>query len=130
MTDPTDTAVASPATLREPPEIELPSGADLAVSRDTDFFHVVEHLDERERVVLARVRAWCDDAVAPVANGYWERAEFPAALVPGYAQLGVAGGSLSGYGCPGLSPLAEGMVAAELARGDGSIATFGPSPIL
>jgi alkylation response protein AidB-like acyl-CoA dehydrogenase len=31
---------------------------------------------------------------------------------------------MPGYGCPGLSPLAEGMVAAELARGDGSIATF------
>ena len=29
-----------------------------------------------------------------------------------------------GDGCPGLSFLAEGMIAAELARGDGSIATL------
>ena len=36
----------------------------------------------------------------------------------------MAGGALRGFGCPGLSPLAEGLVAAELARGDGSIATF------
>lgn len=120
MTDQIDTAVASTALQ----EIALPSGADLAVSRATDFFHVVEHLSPAEQAVLARVREWCDTAVAPVANDFWERAEFPAPLVPGYAQLGVAGGSLTGYGCPGLSPLAEGMVAAELARGDGSVATF------
>ena len=131
MTDPTDTAITStsvlqdaPSAPQEAPEIELPSGADLAVTRVTDFFHVAEQLPQAEQDVLARVRAWCDEAVAPVANEFWERAEFPATLVPGYAQLGVAGGSLSGYGCPGLSPLAEGMVAAELARGDGSVATF------
>ncbi|MGE3287734.1 MAG: acyl-CoA dehydrogenase family protein [Pseudonocardia sp.] len=120
MTDTTDhTAVVDPAAA-----IQLPSGADLARSRETDFYHVADHLDEQERAVLARVREYCDTEVAPVANDFWERAEFPAPLVDGYRRLGVAGGSLSGYGCPGLSPLAEGMVAAELARGDGSIATF------
>ena len=74
--------------------------------------------------MLARVRDYCDTQVAPVANDYWERAEFPMPLVAGYRELGVAGGALRGFGCPGLSPLAEGLVAAELARGDGSIATF------
>jgi glutaryl-CoA dehydrogenase len=113
---------AAPADLDRP--MELPRGDDLARSRDTDFFSVGELLDERERAVLRRVREYCDTQVAPVANDYWERAEFPAPLVPGYRELGVAGGSLSGFGCPGLTPLAEGMVAAELARGDGSIATF------
>ena len=71
-----------------------------------------------------RVREYCDTQVAPVVNDYWERAEFPTPLVAGYRELGVAGGALRGFGCPGLSPLAEGLVAAELARGDGSIATF------
>lgn len=104
--------------------LEMPHGNDLAMSRGTDFFHVAEQLNEREREVLRRVREYCDTQVAPVANEYWERAEFPIPLVEGYRKLEVAGGALSGYGCPGLSPLAEGMVAAELARGDGSIATF------
>ena len=65
----------------------------------------------------------CDTQVAPVVNDYWERAEFPLALVAGYRELGVAGGTLTGHGC-GLSPVAEGLVAAELARRDGSNATF------
>jgi glutaryl-CoA dehydrogenase len=139
VTDLTDTAAGPPAVIdpragNEPPGaelpgigpsgIELPRGDDLAASRGTDFFAIGDHLDERERAVLARVRDWCDTEVAPVANEYWERAEFPMALVPGYRELGVAGGALHGHGCPGLSALAEGLVAAELARGDGSIATF------
>jgi glutaryl-CoA dehydrogenase len=123
VTDLTDTATGRPADL-EPARMELPLGDDLAASRDTDFFAVGDHLDDRERALLARVREYCDTQVAPVVNEYWERAEFPLPLVAGYRELGVAGGALRGHGCPGLSPLAEGLVAAELARGDGSIATF------
>ena len=52
------------------------------------------------------------------------RAEFPVELVAGLRALGIAGASIVGDGCPGLSFLAEGMIAAELARGDGSIATL------
>src|SRR5688500_2646480 len=118
----TQTMNETDAGPRTPDEmVDLPTGDDLALSRDTDFFHVAEYLSDRERAVLGQVRAYCDTVVAPVANEYWERAEFPVALLEGYRALGVAGGALEGYGCPGLSPLAEGMVAAELARGDGSI---------
>ncbi len=38
--------------------------------------------------------------VAPVIADYWERAEFPYPLVPGFAALGLAGGPIKGYGCP------------------------------
>src|SRR6185436_1720321 len=60
----------------------------------------------------------------PVINDYWDRAEFPWPLVPKLAGLGLAGYTIEGYGCPGLSPLELGMVTLELARGDGSITTF------
>jgi glutaryl-CoA dehydrogenase len=123
VTDLTDAATGR-LTLDESAPLALPDGGDLALSRGTDFFDISAQIDERERALLARVRDYCDTEVAPVANDYWERAEFPAPLVAGYRALGVAGGTLRGYGCPGLSPVAEGMVAAELARGDGSIATF------
>ena len=115
----------SAVRLDEAVPIALPNGDDLALARGTDFFHIGDHLEERERTLLAQVREYCDTQVAPVANDFWERAEFPAQLVAGYRALGVAGGTLTGHGCPGLSPVAEGLVAAELARGDGSIATFG-----
>ena len=81
-------------------------------------------MTDREREIRDRVRVWCDTEVAPAAAGYWERAEFPVELAKGYGRLGIAGASIVGDGCPGLSYLAEGMIAAELARGDGSIATL------
>jgi glutaryl-CoA dehydrogenase len=71
-----------------------------------------------------RVRAFCDEEVVPIINDYWERAEFPFELIPKLAELGLVGGTIKGYGCPGLSAVAVGIGAAELSRGDGSIETF------
>ena len=97
---------------------------DLARAQGTDFFAMDGLLTDQERAIRDRVRAFSDDQLSPVANEYWERAEFPAALVPAYAGLRVAGGAIQDYGCPGMSPVAEGLVALELARGDGSFSTF------
>lgn len=97
---------------------------ELGRSHGTDFFSVDDLLTDDERAIRDRVRAFSDDEVLPVANSYWERAEFPFELVPAYAGLRVAGGTIQGYGCPGMSAVAEGMVALELARGDGSFSTF------
>jgi glutaryl-CoA dehydrogenase len=66
-------------------------------------------LTQQERSIRDRVRAFADNELIPVANKYWERAEFPAELLPAYAGLGVAGGAIQGYGCPGMSPVAEGL---------------------
>jgi glutaryl-CoA dehydrogenase len=97
---------------------------DLARAQGTDFFAMDGLLTDQERAIRDRVRAFSDEQLIPVANEYWERAEFPAALVPAYAGLRVAGGAIQDYGCPGMSPVAEGLVALELARGDGSFSTF------
>ncbi len=40
------------------------------------------------------------------------------------AALNIAGGSIRGYGCPGISTTAAGLIALELARGDASVCTF------
>ena len=40
------------------------------------------------------------------------------------AELGLYGEDIEGYGCPGMSPLARGLVNMELHRGDGSLGTF------
>lgn len=71
-----------------------------------------------------RIRAFGRDVVFDVINEYWERAEFPPEVIKGLAELGIAGGQISGYGCPGLSELAMGIVARELAMIDGSVNTF------
>lgn len=96
----------------------------LGQSLGTDFYLMDELLTEQERSVRDKVRNFSDKEVIPIINDYWERAEFPFELVPKLASLGLAGADIQGYGCPGLSPVAAGLVALELARGDASVCTF------
>ena len=97
---------------------------ELGQSLGTDFYLMDELLTEQERNVRDKVRNFSDKAVIPIINDYWERAEFPFELVPKLAALGLAGADIKGYGCPGLSPVAAGLMALELARGDASVCTF------
>ena len=90
----------------------------------SDYYRLDEQLTDDERAIRDRVRAFGADEVLPVINAYWERAEFPFELVPKLAALGVAGTTIDGYGCPGMSRLAAGIVSRELARADGSLNTF------
>jgi glutaryl-CoA dehydrogenase len=91
---------------------------------DADFYALELLLDDQDRALLHRVRAFMETEVLPIINHYWTRARFPHQLLPGLAELGIAGLPYRGYGCPGRSPLLDGMMAMELARTDPSIATF------
>ncbi len=89
-----------------------------------DFYHISAILNEEDQTLLRRVGAFLESEVAPIINQYWIREEFPHQLVPGLADLGIAGLAYHGYGCPGKSALLDGFVTMELARADSSIATF------
>ncbi|MFL5625797.1 MAG: acyl-CoA dehydrogenase family protein, partial [Ktedonobacteraceae bacterium] len=98
--------------------------AELTQASGTDFYLMDELLTTEERSIRDKLRTFCDKEVIPIINDYWERAEFPFELVPRLAALNIAGGSIKGYGCPGMSAVASGLIALELARGDASICTF------
>ncbi len=89
-----------------------------------DFYAVDDLLTAGERDVRERVRAFVETEVLPVANDYWQRGEPARPLLPKLGALGVVGGTIPGFGCPGLSSVAAGLVQMELARGDGSLATI------
>jgi glutaryl-CoA dehydrogenase len=95
-----------------------------ATAGTSDLYLTDDLLSAEEREIRDRVRRFCDEEVRPIINGYWERAEFPFPLISKLAELGVCGGTIQGYGCPGFGPLAAGLVAMELGRGDGSVSTF------
>jgi glutaryl-CoA dehydrogenase len=94
------------------------------MSADADFYALELLLDDQDQALLHRVRGFMEKEVQPIINRYWTRAKFPHELLPGLRELSIAGLPYSGYGCPGKSPLLDGMVAMELARTDPSIATF------
>jgi len=98
--------------------------ADVTRSLGTDYYLLDELLTDEEREVRDRVRAFADREVIPVINEYWDKAQFPFELIPKVAELNIAGTTIEGYGCPGMSHLAGVLVAMEMARGDGSLNTF------
>ena len=98
--------------------------ADVTRSLGTDYYVLDDLFTDEEREVRDKVRAFADTEVIPIINSYWEKAEFPFELVPKVAALGIAGGAIEGYGCPGMSHTAAGLVAIEMSRGDGSLNTF------
>ncbi len=97
---------------------------DFSQSLGTDFYQLEDRLTDEERALRDKVRAFTDAEVIPVINQHWEAAQFPFDLVPKLAALDISGYTIEGYGCPGMSRLAAGLVSAEVARGDGSINTF------
>ena len=92
--------------------------------RRVDFYALDDLLTPEEREIRDRLRDFCAREVTPVASRYWEAAEFPFELIPKMAGLNLAGGTIEGYGCPGMSWVAAGLVAQEWARSDGSVGTF------
>jgi glutaryl-CoA dehydrogenase len=106
--------------LTAPPELFEGLGHSLA----TDYFFLREQLTEQQLEILRRIRLFVDDEVLPVIGDYWERAEMPWPLIRRLGELGVVGEDIQGYGCPGLDPIACGLVHMELNRGDGSLGTF------
>ena len=110
-------------TISSAPSTEAPA-AVRAGAATSDYFRLDDDLTPEEIAIRDRVREFAQQRVLPVINDYWERAEFPWELVPGLAELGIIGTTIQGYGCPGMSRKAAGMVAREMARADGSINTF------
>ena len=98
--------------------------AHLGDALATDYFHVREQFTDEQWELFMATRRFVDREVLPAINEYWEAAELPWPLMRRLAVLGLYGEDIEGYGCPGMSPLARGLVNMELHRGDGSIGTF------
>jgi glutaryl-CoA dehydrogenase len=97
---------------------------NLGHALSTDYFFLREQLSDDELAILRLVRRFVDDEVLPVIGGYWERAELPWPLIHRLGEMGIVGEEIDGYGCPGLSPIACGLMHMELNRGDGSLGTL------
>jgi glutaryl-CoA dehydrogenase len=98
--------------------------AHLGDALATDYFQLREQFTEEQWGHFITARRFVDEEVLPTINGYWEAAELPWPLMRRLAELGLLGEDIRGHGCPGMSPVARGLVNMELHRGDGSLGTF------
>ncbi|RVW32468.1 Acyl-coenzyme A oxidase 4, peroxisomal [Vitis vinifera] len=90
----------------------------------SDYYQFDDLLTPEEQALRMKVRECVEKEIAPIMTEYWEKAEFPFHVVPKLAALRIAGGTIKGYGCPGLSVTASAITTAEVSRVDASCSTF------
>jgi glutaryl-CoA dehydrogenase len=90
----------------------------------SDFFGFEDQLSDREKGVLADLRAYLQTEVKPGVNRHWADATFPHEIVKGLAGLGLFGMPWEETRPFENSAVFRGWVALELARVDASVATF------
>ncbi|XP_019450332.1 PREDICTED: acyl-coenzyme A oxidase 4, peroxisomal-like isoform X2 [Lupinus angustifolius] len=90
----------------------------------SDYFELDDLLTPEEKSIRNKVRDLMEKEIAPIMTEYWEKAKFPFQIIPKIGSLNIAGATIKGYGCPGLSVTASALAAAEIARVDASCSTF------
>ncbi|XP_041028089.1 acyl-coenzyme A oxidase 4, peroxisomal isoform X1 [Juglans microcarpa x Juglans regia] len=90
----------------------------------SDYYQLDDLLTPEEQAVRMKVRACMEQEIAPIMTEYWEKAKFPFHVIPKLGALRIAGGTIKGYGCPGLSITGSALATAEVARVDASCSTF------
>jgi glutaryl-CoA dehydrogenase len=79
---------------------------------------------DEELMVRQTVRDFVTKEILPVLQECHRQEKFPMDLIPRFAEMGLLGSSLHGYGCAGLGPVAYGLLIQELERGDSGIRSF------
>jgi glutaryl-CoA dehydrogenase len=90
----------------------------------SDFLDIDAHLSDEEIGVREKVRSFVRETIKPNIEGWYDEAVFPKEIVPEFAELGLLGMHLSGYGCAGRSAVEYGLACMELEAGDSGLRTF------
>ncbi len=91
---------------------------------ESDFYGFQQQLTEQERTSLGQLRQYLEREVAPIADEYWARAEFPMQVIAPLAELGMYGPGVPLVRQFENSAVYRGWAALELGRVDASVATF------
>jgi len=89
-----------------------------------DYYGIDEELTSEERQIRDATRRFMDARVQPIISRCYQDGVFPTDLIPGFAELGLLGANLEGYGCAGMGDVAYGLAMQELERCDSGIRSF------
>ncbi|HLP23930.1 MAG TPA: acyl-CoA dehydrogenase family protein [Microbacteriaceae bacterium] len=90
---------------------------------DPDLAGLYAELSDDDRAYWQRARAFVQDEVRPVIEGYWDRAEYPLDLARRMGALDLLRDGIDVDGFAPQTALAAGLVVSEISRGDGSLGT-------
>ena len=89
-----------------------------------DLLSIEPLLSDEERLIRDTVRRFVRERYLPRAGELFAKEEFAADLVPDIAAMGLLGGTLTGYGCAGMSSVEYGLAIQELEYGDSGLRSF------
>lgn len=92
--------------------------------KGVDFLGLDDLLSEEDRLLRDSVRRFVQEKILPIIDDHYEKGIFPKHLIREMGAMGYLGGGIKGYGCPGLSPIAYGLLSQELEAGDAGIRSF------
>ncbi len=89
-----------------------------------DLYDIRSLLSEDECLIQDTVARFVDEKAMPIIAECFDEGRFPKELIPEFAELGLLGSSIEGYGCAGLNSVAYGLICQELERCDSGIRSF------
>ncbi|MCL9816307.1 acyl-CoA dehydrogenase family protein [Natronocalculus amylovorans] len=86
-----------------------------------DYVGLEADLDSEERMVRDTAREFVEKEFKPIVGEHYIDGTFPTELIPKLGELGFYAPNLDGYGLPGLSETAYGLLMQELEAGDSGL---------
>ncbi|WP_336336815.1 acyl-CoA dehydrogenase family protein [Haloarcula brevis] len=86
-----------------------------------DYFGLGDDLGEEERLVRDTARDFVENEVKPEVGQHWLDGTFPTEIIAEMGDLGFYAPNLDGYGLPGVSETAYGLLMQELEAGDSGL---------
>ena len=81
-------------------------------------------IHEDEKLIRKSVQRFVQDRCMPRIVECFEEGVFPRDLIPEFAELGLLGANLTGYGCAGMSAAGYGLACHELEQCDSGLRSF------
>ncbi len=75
-------------------------------------------------MIRGAVRRLVRERYLPRAGELFEKEEFPKELIGEFAEMGLLGASIQGYGCAGMTAVQYGLILQELEYGDSGLRSF------
>jgi glutaryl-CoA dehydrogenase len=105
----------------EPQRLTPSLKAELPKFKWDDPLLIEDMLTEEERMIRDTARAFADERLMPIIRD-WNRTEkCDPSLIREFGNLGLLGPTIHGYGCPGVSYVAYGLIAREVERVDSAL---------
>eukprot|EP01128_Nolandella_sp_AFSM9_P007549 TRINITY_DN4170_c0_g1_i1.p1 TRINITY_DN4170_c0_g1~~TRINITY_DN4170_c0_g1_i1.p1 ORF type:complete len:430 (+),score=103.09 TRINITY_DN4170_c0_g1_i1:143-1432(+) len=83
-----------------------------------DGLNLDHSLTEEERAIRSEVRKFCQTELQPGITQAYRNETFDPEIMEKFGSMGLLGGTIEGYGCPGVSNVVNGLLCHEVERVD------------